>query len=236
MDTNRKFTGVVNGKTYTDVSDYNKAFLDALGLGGDVTAHIELKSEDAVQEQVYDHCLPDFDLDELTGVAETDAPIIDDFIKQELSTDRIKEILDQASKMNTADCSDLDADVKDMIESINTDITDNNHAHSALLKSKANIDREISQLHTKLDELKEKGNMIQTRINITEGADRILRATIGFYNNLYKQLNRIHPADDMHNRVGKVTGRTVEKGNPGFILDHDQKEVARKLFKEIFGI
>jgi len=246
MDTNRKFIGVVNGKTYTSVEDYNKAFLYALGqnCGKDaVIARIELSPVNAVQEP-YDHCLPDFDLDELTGVTETDAHIIDDFIKQDLSADRAKEILDRAHNMNTSDRADLDTDVKDMIESIRTDIEDNNHAHTTLLESmKRNeqetnkLSQEINQLRTKLDNLKKDKNKIQTQINITEGADRILRASFGFYKNLDKYLNRGQQTDDSDAKSdAKVTGRTVEKGNPGFILDHDQKEVARKLFQEIFGI
>ncbi len=233
MDGNRTFVGKVNGKTYYSIEDYNMAYLDAIGKDGTVTASIEFKPAHTEQEQAFDYCLPDFDLDELTGVAETDTPIIEDFIKQDLASDRIIDILDRSDKMNAKDRAELITDVKDMIESIKADINDNNRSHSSLLKSMASNEQEINQIRAKLDSLNENKNKIQTQINITEGADRILRASHGFYTSLYEDLNSRLPADDSHN---KVTGREVEKGNPGFILDHDQKEIARKLFKEILGI
>ena len=242
MDANKKFTGVVNGKTYTDIAEYNQAFLEALGQNGAVTAHIELAPADDEQEQ-YDHCLPDFDLDELTGVTETDDKVIDDFIKHELSADRIKEILDRAGKMNASDRSELDADVKDMIESISVDIKDNDHAYAALTKNKASNDqeinklsRDINQLRAKLDTLNETKNRIQTQIHITEGANRILRTSLGFYKTLYNCRGHLYKGQPAEEPGIKTAGRTVDPGNPGFVLDHDQKEIARKLFKEILGI
>ncbi len=240
MDKNSKFVGTVNGKTYDNIQDYNKAFTDALGKKELVTASIEFKPANIEPEQTYDHCLPDFDLDELTGVAETDAPIIDDFVKQVLSADRIKDILDQAYKMNATDRAELDDDVKDMIKSIQVDIEGNNRAHTNLLKDmKRNeqemnqISQEINEIRAKLDNLKKAKKTIQTQINITEGADRVLRSSLEFYDTLCKRLSRGRRLNDPNI---KVTGRTTEKGNPGFILNHDQKEIAQKLIREILGI
>ena len=246
MDTNRKFTGVVNGKTYTDIEEYNKAFLDALGRNGGqdaVTAQIEFRAGDTDQEQSFDYCLPDFDLDELTGMTETDTPIIDDFIKQDLASERIIDILNQSDKMSTNARAELSSYVKDMIESIKADINDNNRSHTTLLKDMAVNERETNQILSKLDNLKKGKNKIQAQINIIEGADRVLRASLGFYSALYEDLNsRLRVDEDLNSRLrtddpsARVSGRAVEKGSPGFILDHDQKEIARKLFKEILGI
>ena len=245
MNKTRIFVGKVNDKTYDNIEDYNKAFRDAISKDGTVTASIEFKPVNVEQEQTYDRrptnfeldeltgMLPDFELDELTGVAKTDTPIIDNFIKQDLSSDRIKDILDQASKMNATDRAELVADVKDMIEGISTDIEDNHSVHTTLLKDMASNEQEIDQLQTKIDDLEEYKKTTQTQINITEGADRVLKASYGFYKTLYEGLIGKRPVDNSHT---KVTGREVEKGNPGFILDHNQKEIARKLFKEIFGI
>jgi hypothetical protein len=233
MDKNRIFVGKVNDKTYDNIEDYNKAFLDAIGKDGTVTASIEFKPANVEQEQTYDPCLPDFELDELTGTAETDTPIIDNFIEHALSTNRIQDILDQANKMNTVDRAELVEDVKDMVESIQVDIEDNNQVHTGLLKYMSDNEQEINQFQAKLDDLKEYRNKLQTQINITEGADRVLNASHKFYDALYKGLNSRRP---MTGSGVKVTGRIPEKGNSGFILDHNQKEIARKLFKEIFQI
>ena len=270
MDENRTFVGTVNGKTYDSVVDYNRAFRDALGKNGTVTASIEFKpaNQEALRDDRdrlntrnefvtrdkpgvlrYGRTWPFFDLDKLRGTAEVDEPTMTNFLETYMSPTVRDSLIRTIQNCGPVAQERLRGELNNLISRLKEDFDKNLEAHNKLIQTRiqklerrADVQLEFNRLQQKLhkmerelDSIQDEIAAIETKDNITEGAGRVLDREIGFYSDISQSVGGGR-TDKMRQKLNpNVTGRTVDKGNPGFILDHDQKELARKLFKEIFG-